>query len=192
MKSRNMSIYIALGLIGLFIVSWFVDIEPQIIVGLSMATLFFTIAQMLDSQVSFWNDDLKNQIDVYNNIGEFNLEPKNLLFIKIFNKYQNPPKKQKIMRWLATILYSVAFVILFLAFVVPININRKVGTSISILSSSLLFLSIWLVDKQQERKAQWDEVQMAAMLLKDMNQQSEVEDGIDIEVQGAEDIHESV
>ncbi len=192
MKSRNMSIYIALGLIGLFIVSWFVDIEPQIIVGLSMATLFFTIAQMLDSQVSFWNEDLKNQIDVYNNIGEFNLDPKNLLFIKIFNKYQNPPKKQKIMRWLATILYSVAFVILFLAFVVPININRKVGTSISILSSSLLFLSIWLVDKQQERKAQWDEVQMAAMLLKDMNHQSEVEGGIGIEVQDAEETHESV
>lgn len=187
-----MSIYIALGLIGLFIVSWFVDIEPQIIVGLSMATLFFTIAQMLDSQVSFWNEDLKNQIDVYNNIGEFNLDPKNLLFIKIFNKYQNPPKKQKIMRWLATILYSVAFVILFLAFVVPININRKVGTSISILSSSLLFLSIWLVDKQQERKAQWDEVQMAAMLLKDMNHQSEVEGGIGIEVQDAEETHESV
>lgn len=187
-----MSIYIALGLIGLFIVSWFVDIEPQIIVGLSMATLFFTMAQMLDSQVRFWNDDFQNQVDVYNNIGEFNLDLKNLLFIKIFSKYQNPPKKQKIMRQLATILYSVAFVILFLAFVVPININRKVGTSISILSTSLLFFSIWLVDKQQERKAQWDEVQMAAMLLKDMNQQSEVEDGIGIEVQDAEDTHESV
>lgn len=40
MKSRNMSIYIALGLIGLFMVSWFVDIEPHVIVGLSMATLF--------------------------------------------------------------------------------------------------------------------------------------------------------
>lgn len=192
MKSRNMSIYIALGLIGLFIVSWFVDIEPQIIVGLSMATLFFTMAQMLDSQVNFWNDDFQNQIDVYNNIGEFNLDSKNLLFIKIFSKYQNPPKKQKIMRQLATILYSVAFIILFLAFVVPININRKVGTSISILSTSLLFFSIWLVDKQQERKAQWDEVQIAAMLLKDMNQQSEVEDGIGIEIQGTEDTHESV
>lgn len=192
MKSRNMSIYIALGLIGLFIVSWFVDIEPQIIVGLSMATLFFTMAQMLDSQVNFWNDDFQNQIDVYNNIGEFNLDSKNLLFIKIFSKYQNPPKKQKIMRQLATILYSVAFIILFLAFVVPININRKVGTSISILSTSLLFFSIWLVDKQQERKAQWDEVQMAAMLIKDMNHQSEVEDGIGIEIQGTEDTHESV
>lgn len=192
MKSRNMSIYIALGLIGLFIVSWFVDIEPQIIVGLSMSTLFFTMAQMLDSQVNFWNDDFQNQIDVYNNIGEFNLDSKNLLFIKIFSKYQSPPKKQKIMRQLATILYSVAFIILFLAFVVPINIKRKVGTSISILSTSLLFFSIWLVDKQQERKAQWDEVQMAAMLLKDMNHQSEVEDGIGIEVQDAEDTHESV
>lgn len=145
---------------------------------------------MLDSLVSFWNDDLQNQVGAYNNIGDFNLSPKNLLFIKIFSKYQNPPKKQKIMRWLATILYSVAFIILFFAFVVPININDKVGTSITILSSSLLFFSIWLVDKQQERKAQWDEVQMAAMLLNDTNEQSEVETGM--EQQCGENTYESV
>lgn len=126
---------------------------------------------MLDSRVSFWNEDLQDQVGAYNNIGAFNLSTKNLLFIKIFSKYQDPPKKQKIMRWLATVFYSVAFIILFLEFVAPININEKVGTSITILSSSLLFLSIWLVDKQQERKAQWDEVQMAAMLLNDMNEQ---------------------
>lgn len=101
MKSRSMSIYIALGLIGLFIVSWFADIESKVIVGLSVATLFFTIAQMLDSRVSFWNEDLQDQVGAYNNIGAFNLSTKNLLFIKIFSKYQDPPKKQKIMRWLA-------------------------------------------------------------------------------------------
>lgn len=178
MKSRSMSIYIALGLIGLFMVSWFVDIESKVIVGLSMATLFFTIAQMLDSRVNFWNEDLQDQVGAYNNIGAFNLSTKNLLFIKIFSKYQDPPKKQKIMRWLATVFYSVAFIILFLAFVAPINISEKVGTSITILSSSLLFFSIWLVDKQQERKAQWDEVQMAAMLLNDTNEQSEVKTGM--------------
>lgn len=140
-----------------------------------MATLLFTIAQMLDSQVSFWNDDMQNQVDVYNNIGNFNLSPQNLMFFKILSKYQNPPKKQKIMHWLASILYSVAFIILLLAVVAPINISENVGTSATILSSSLIFFSIWLVDKQQERKEQWNEVQIAAMLLKETDVKSETE-----------------
>lgn len=114
-------------------------------------------------------------MDVYNNIGNFNLSPQNLLFFKILSKYQNPPKKQKIMHWLASILYSVAFIILLLSFVAPINISEKVETSVTILSSSLIFLSIWLIDKQQVRKEQWNEVQIAAILLKDTDVQSEVE-----------------
>lgn len=167
MKNRSMSIYIAIGLAALFITSFFVKIEPQIIVGLSIATLLFTIAQLLDSQISFWNEDLQNRMDAYNNIGNFNLSPQNRLFIKIVSKYQNPPKKQKLMRQIASVLYGVAFIVLFLSFVIPINISEKVGTSVTVLSSSLLFFSIWLVDKQQDRKAQWNEVQIAAMLIKD-------------------------
>lgn len=181
MKSRNMSIYIAIGLIGLFFASFFVEIEPKVIVGLSGATLLFTIAQLLDSQISFWNEDLQNQIDVHNNIGTFNLSPQNLLLAKIASKYQNPPIKQKIINWIATVLYGVAFIILFLAFVIPISISERVGTSVTILSSSLLFLSIHIVEKKQERKAQWDEVQVAAMLIKDTNQQTGIE--IDMETQ---------
>ena len=166
MKNRSISIYIAIGLGGLFIVSLFVEVQPQAVVGLSIATLLFTIAQLLDSQVSFWNEDIQNQVDVFNNIGNFNLSPQNLLFVKIASKYQTPPKKQKNMQRIATVLYSVAFIVLFLSFVVRISISEKVGTSVTVLSSSLLFFSIWLVDKQQERKAQWNEVQVAAMLIK--------------------------
>lgn len=175
MKSRSMSIYIAIGLVGLFIVSLFIEIEPQVIVGLSVATLFFTIAQLLDSQISFWNEDLQNQVDVFNNVGNFNLSPQNLLLVKIVSKYQNPPKKQKIMHQIASILYGMAFIVLFLSFVVPINISEKVGTSVTVLSSSLLFFSIWLVDKQEERKAQWNEVQIAAMLIRNSNTQAKIE-----------------
>ena len=174
MKSRNISIYMAIGLVGLFISSFFIKVEPPIIAGLSIATLLFTIAQILDSQVSFWNEDLQNQVDVYNNIGNFNLSPQNLLLAKIASKYQNPPKKQKIMHKIAGVLYSVAFIVLFLSFVVPINISERIGTSITVLSSSLLFFSIWLVDRQQERKAQWNEVQVVAMLLRDANTQAEI------------------
>lgn len=187
MKSRSMSIYMAVGFSVVFIVSLFVEIESQGIVGLSIATLLFTMAQILDSQVSFWNEDLQNQVNIYNNIGNFNLSPQNLLFLKIASKYQNLPKKQKAMHWIAVILYGIAFIILFLAFVVPINISEKIGTSVTILSSSLLFFSIWLVDKQQERKAQWDEVQMAAMLIKSTNTQAEIKN--DMEVQNGQNAH---
>lgn len=175
MKKRNVAINISVGLVVLSFAALYVEIEPKTIVGLSMATLLFTIAQMLDSQVSFWNDDLQNQVDVYNNIGNFNLSPQNLLVFKILSKYQNPPKKQKIMHWIASTLYSVAFIILLLGFAAPISISEKVGTNVTILSSSLIFLSIWLVDKQQERKEQWNEVQIAAILLKDADVQSEFE-----------------
>lgn len=166
MKNRSMSIYIAIGLIGLFIASFLVEIEAQVVVGLSIATLLFTIAQMLDAQVCFWNEDLQNQVDIYNNVGNYNLSPENVLLAKTMFRYMDQPKKQKFMKILATVLYCVSFLILFIAFVVPLHISEKVGTSITILSSSLLFFSIWITDKQQERKSQWDEVQMIGMITK--------------------------
>lgn len=175
MKSRNMSFYITIGFTGLFIASFWFKIEPQKIAGLSITTLFFTIAQTLDSQINFWNEDLQNQVDIYNNVGDFNLSPKNLLLIKFISKYQTPPKKQKIMYKITTIIYGLAFIILFLTFVIPMNISEQVETSITILSSVVLFFSIWLVDKQQERKSQWNEVQMMAMMFKDIDVQAKNE-----------------
>lgn len=77
-----MSIYIAIGLVGVFIASFLVEIEAEAVVGLSVATLLFTIAQMLDARVSFWNEDLQNQVDVYNNVGNYNLSPENVLLAK--------------------------------------------------------------------------------------------------------------
>lgn len=174
MKTRNMSIYIAIALVALFVFSCFVDIKPQITVGLSLATLFFTIAQMLDSQVGFWNEDLQNQVDIFNNVGDLNFSPQDVMLIKAMIKYQIPPKKQKNMHVLATILYSAAFIVLFLAFVFPFEINEKIGTSTTILSAALLFFSIWTMDKQQERKAQWDEVQMIAIMNKNSTTSKEI------------------
>lgn len=88
------------------------------------------------------------------------------------------------MRGLATVLYCVSFVILFIAFVVPLNISEKVGISITILSSTLLFFSIWITDKQQERKSQWDEVQMIALITK--NTIVQTEQSVDMEEQNGQ------
>lgn len=173
MKRRSMSIYITIGLAGVFIASFFVEIEPQVIVGLSIATLLFTLAQMLDSQVSFWNEDLQNQVDICNSIGNFNLTPENIFLTKAMFRYMDQPKRQKIMQILATVLYCISFVILFIVFVVPLNISERTGTSVTILSSALLFFSIWIVDKQQERKAQWNEVEMIALITKNVTVQAD-------------------
>lgn len=176
-----MAFYIAIGLIGLCIASFFVEIKAQITMGLSIATLLFTIAQMLDSQINFWSEDLQNQVDVYNNVGNFNLSPENLMLTKTMFKYMDPPKKQKIIRVLASIVYGGAFIVLFLAFVIPLNISEKVGTSIAILSTSLLFFSIWIVDKQQHRKEQWNEVLMVSLMNKNTLDQTKID--VDAEVQ---------
>ena len=136
MKKRSMAIYIASGLIGLFIVSLFVEIQTQVIAGLSIATLIFTIAQMLDSWTNFWSEDLLNQVDAYNNVGIFNLSPENILLTKVILRYMNQSKRQKIMHILATVLYCISFAILFTSFVVKINISEKVGASVTILSSA--------------------------------------------------------
>lgn len=168
MKKRSMAIYIASGLIGLFIVSLFVEIQTQVIAGLSIATLIFTIAQMLDSWTNFWSEDLLNQVDAYNNVGIFNLSPENILLTKVILRYMNQSKRQKIMHILATVLYCISFAILFTSFVVKINISEKVGASVTILSSALLFLSIGIADKQQERKSQWDEAQMIVLMNKNI------------------------
>lgn len=184
MEKRSMSIYIAIGLIGLFIVSFFVKIEPQIIVGLSIVTLLFTIAQMLDSQVRAWNEELQNQVDVHNNVENLNLTYEDIFLTKMAFRYISQPKRQKFMRALATALYCISFVVLFIAFIVPLNISEKIGTSVTILSSALLFVSIWIVDRQQERKAQWNEVQLIAMIIKKVDIHKEAE--IDMEGQNGQ------
>lgn len=181
MKNCSMSIYIAIGLAVLFVASLFIEIKAQVTTGLSVAILLFTVAQMLDSQVSFWNEDLQNQVDVYNNVGVFNLSPENIMFAKAMFRYMDQPKKQRIMHVSATVLYGTSFAVLFLSFVLPLDISEQIGTSVTILSSALLFLSICIVDKQHERKAKWNELQMLAMITNSNKTE------IDIEAQNEQD-----
>lgn len=54
--------------------------------------------------------------------------------------------------------------VLFVGFAIPITIPDQLSTAVSILSTALLFLSIWLVDRQQQRKEQWNEVLMLSLI----------------------------
>ena len=55
---------------------------------------------------------------------------------------------------------SIAFVILFIGFVVPVQFPEDIGNIATILSTAMLFLGIFMLDKQQYRKTQWEELIM--------------------------------
>lgn len=64
----------------------------------------------------------------------------------------------------------VAFIVLFVGFAIPIKIPNQLSTAVSILSTALLFFSIWFIDKQQQRKEQWNEILMLSLIGKNTNQ----------------------
>ena len=68
------------------------------------------------------------------------------------------------------VINCVAFIVLFVGFAIPIQIPSQLSAAVSILSTALLFLSIWFVDKQQQRKEQWNEVLMLSLIGKNANQ----------------------
>lgn len=175
MKNISMPFYIAVGLSGVAIISFFVQINTKIVAGLSLATLFFTIAQMIDSQINFWNEDMQKQYEVFTKLCNIDCRPESSVLANFFIKYMEPSKKQKVLKILSQIFYCVAFIVLFTGLIFPYNIDSKIESGITILSTALLFFSIWIVDKQHKRKEQWDEVMMAAMMNKAVNEDNENE-----------------
>lgn len=175
MKNISMPFYIAVGLSGVAVISFFIQINTKIVAGLSIAALFFTIAQMIDSQINFWNEDMQKRYEVFTNLYNTDRRPENAVLATFFIKYMEPSKKQKVLKILSPIFYCIAFVLLFTGFVFPFNIDYKIESGITILSIALLFFSIWIVDKQHKSKEQWDEVMMAAMMNKAVNENSEIE-----------------
>lgn len=67
---------------------------------------------------------------------------------------------------IATILECVAFAILFVGVTIPIPVlyNDKIGDISTVASFGFLFLSMWQVEKNAERKAQWEDIQLMALL----------------------------
>lgn len=170
MKNISMPFYIAVGLSGVAIISFFVQINTKIVAGISLATLFFTIAQVIDSQINFWNEDMQKEYEVFANLCNIDCRAENTVLASFFIKHMEPPKKQKVFKVLSPVFYCVAFFVLFTGLVFPFNIDSKIESGITILSTALLFFSIWIVDKQHKKIEEWDEVMMAAMMNKAVNQ----------------------
>ena len=172
MKAKDMALYIAIGLGGLAIISIFVPINQGVLVGLSLSALLFAIAQTLDSQLAYLDEDTQAAIEVANKAGMLNISEKNMLLFKAYLKYDTSDRKKECLRKAVTALNSVAFVILFVGFVVPLNIGAGISSAITVTSTGLLFLSLWLVEKQRRRKEQWNEVLMLSLMMQQPNDQS--------------------
>ena len=170
MRKNNLALYIAIGLIGLAIISLGTCINQQITASLSIATLLFTIAQTIESKENYMDEDMQNAVDVANKVGNFNYNDEMMMFFKTWMKYDTSNTKKKWMERTVIVINCVAFIVLFVGFAIPIQIPSQLSTAVSILSTALLFLSIWFVDKQQKRKEQWNEVLMLSLIGKNANQ----------------------
>ena len=170
MKKNNIALYIAIGLTGLSIISLLVCINQQITASLSIATLLITIAQTIESNANYMDEDMQNAMDIANKVGNFNFNDEVMIFFKTWMKYDTSNIKKKWMERVVIPINCVASMVLFVGFAIPIKIPDQLSTAVSILSTALLFLSIWLVDKQQQRKEQWNEVLMLSLIGKNANQ----------------------
>lgn len=164
MKRNDIALHIAIGLAVLAIISLFMQIGQGIAVGISAATLLFTIAQTIESRLSYLNDDTETAVDVADKAGLMNMSAENVMMFKALLKYDTSDKKKKSLRLLSTAFNCLAFAILFASFVIPISVSEKVSSAITIASASILFISLWFVEKQRCRKDQWNEVLMLSML----------------------------
>ncbi len=170
MRKNNLALYIAIGLAGLAIISLRTGINQQITTSLSIATLLFTIAQTVESKENYMDEDMQNAVDITNKVGNFNYTDETMMFFKAWMKYDTSNTKKKWMERAVIAINCVAFIVLFVGFAIPISIPDQLSMAVSILSTALLFLSIWFVDKQQQRKEQWNEVLMLSLIGKNANQ----------------------
>jgi len=172
MKTKDIALYIAIGLGGLAIISIFLPLNQGVLVGLSLSALLFTIAQTLESQLAYLDEDTQAAMEVANKSGMLNISEKTMLFFKTYLKYDTSDKRKERLQKADTVLNSVAFVILFAGFVVPLNVGAKISSAITVTSTGLLFLSLWFVEKQRRRKEQWNEVLMLSLMMQQPNDQS--------------------
>lgn len=166
MRRNNIALYIAIGLIGLSISSHWFHISQQVIAFLSIATLLFTVAQIIESEANYMDEDKQNAFDAASRVGNFNIDDEMMLFFKMCMKYDTSNKRKQWMERVATVISCFAFIVLFVGFAIPTEIPQQISTTASISSTAVLFLSIWLFNKHQERKEQWDDVLMLSLINK--------------------------
>ena len=158
MKRNDTTLYIFVGLVSLGIASIYIEIKSSIIVSISIAMLFFSIGQFIESIISYNEENMKNALEVNNKTKITNLTEQEMLIMKSLIQNFNPDKKKRVLKAITIIVNSIAFVVFFLGFVIPINIDPSINAAVTIFSASAIFLSMWMTEWSIRRTEQWEEV----------------------------------
>lgn len=164
MKRNDTALYIFVGLVSLGIASIYIEIESSIIVSISIAMLLFSIGQLIESIISYNEENMKNALEVNNKTRVTNLTDQEMLIMKSLIQNFNSDKKKQVLRLITIIVNSIAFVVFFLGFVIPINIDPSISAAVTIFSAAAIFLSMWMTERSIRRTEQWEEV-LKIMLL---------------------------
>lgn len=158
MKRNDIALYVCIGLIALAAASFLFNIKSSIIASISIATLVFTFAQTIEAFISYREENLRRSLEVNNKTKVISLTETQMMLMDVFIKYMNPDKKQRTAKVIATVLYIIAFVILFLGFVVPVTIDERICSAVTILSAAMIFFSMWLAELNIRKAEQWNEI----------------------------------
>ena len=158
MKRNDTALYIVVGLVALGIASLFTEIKPNVIATISIAMLFFSIGQSIESIISYNDENMKNALEVNNKTNIIHLTEKEMLAMRSIIQNFNPDKKKRLLNLLAIIVNCIAFAVFFLGFVIPIEINPSINAVVTIFSAALIFFSMWMTEKSIRRTEQWEEV----------------------------------
>lgn len=164
MKRNDTALYIFVGLVSLGIASIYIEIESSIIVSISIAMLLFSVGQLIESIISYNEENMKNALEVNNKTRVTNLTDQEMLIMKSLIQNFNSDKKKQVLRLITIIVNSIAFVVFFLGFVIPINIDPSINAAVTIFSAAAIFLSMWMTERSIRRTEQWEEV-LKIMLL---------------------------
>ena len=121
METNNFALYIAIGFFCLAIISFGININSNVLISISISTLFFSSAQALESEMARRSEVTQEQIEAFDKIGNFGLDDANKLLFKYAMKNDESNEKKNMRRGII-ILNSLAFIALFIGFVIPIKL----------------------------------------------------------------------
>ncbi len=165
MKYNNIALYLGVGLTIIAFVSLFICVKENALIGVSIATLLFSIAQIVESQLIALSEISQEQIEAFNKIGKFNMNDANKAFFKYYFRNDDTNHNKKILKVIIIVLNSLAFTVLFLGFVITYQISDKISSMSTLLSGACLFFSMWLIEKDRKRKEQWEEIYMLSLIM---------------------------
>lgn len=166
MKKNNITLCLAVGFFALATALIVFRISDQALIAISISSFVYTLAQTFRNSADLKNEEHKQQLDTFNSIGSISLNQSQIMILKRYAPWFFSTKNEKRAHRVATIFECIAFAILFVGLTIPIPFlyNEKISDIATVLSFGFLFLSMWQVEKNAERKTQWEDIQLMAMI----------------------------